>query len=228
MSPTSRYRNLSDLPVELPLFPLRGAILLPRTGLPLNVFEPRYLTMLDAVIESNRLLGIIQPKSFEGEDAEESPQDRAAPMKPVGCTGRVTGFQELEDGRLAINLTGVARFRIGNEVKLDQPFRTFEVDHSEFEADLQPDSGEELTDRAGLLKTLQPYFEARRLKADWQAFNNAPAELLINSLSTICPFGPEEKQALLEAPDLNSRADVLAKLVVMELASDDRSGGSVQ
>ncbi|MEM7750413.1 MAG: LON peptidase substrate-binding domain-containing protein [Pseudomonadota bacterium] len=228
MSPTSRYRNLSDLPVELPLFPLRGAILLPRTGLPLNVFEPRYLTMLDAVIESNRLLGIIQPKSFDGEGAEESPQDPAAPMKPVGCTGRVTGFQELEDGRLAINLTGVARFRIGNEVNLDQPFRTFEVDHTEFEADLQADNDEELTDRAELLKILQPYFEARRLKADWQAFNNAPAELLINSLSTICPFGPEEKQALLEAPDLNSRADVLAKLVVMELASDDRSGSSVQ
>ena len=98
MSPVSRYRNLDDLPGQLPLFPLRGAILLPRTGLPLNVFEPRYLTMLDTVISTNRLLGIIQPKSVDSDEAEESPQDRAAPMKPVGCTGRVTGYQELDDG----------------------------------------------------------------------------------------------------------------------------------
>ena len=228
MSPISRYRNLGDLPGEVPLFPLRGAILLPRTVLPLNVFEPRYLTMLESVIAGNKLLGIIQPKSVDGELAEESPQDRTAPMKPVGCTGRVTGYQELDDGRLSIGLTGVARFRIGNEVELGEPFRVFQVDHSEFESDLRPDVGEDLVDRAELLETLRPYFEARRLKADWQAFNNAPAELLINSLSTICPFGPEEKQALLEAPDLKARADVLAKLVVMDLASDDRSGGSVQ
>ena len=228
MSPVSRYRNIADLPNELPLFPLRGAILLPRTTLPLNVFEPRYLTMLDNVISSNRLLGIIQPKSVDSENGEESPQDPSAPMKPVGCTGRVTGYQELDDGRMAISLTGVMRFRIGDEVDQGQPFRTFQVNHSEFEADLQADNTEELANRAELLKILEPYFEARNLKADWQAFNNAPAELLINSLSTICPFGPEEKQALLEAPDLNTRADVLAKLVVMELASDDRSGGRVQ
>ncbi len=228
MSPISRYRNLDDLPGEVPLFPLRGAILLPRTVLPLNVFEPRYLAMLDDVISSNRLLGIIQPKAVDGDSAEESPKDPSAEMKPVGCTGRVTGFQELDDGRLAIGLTGIARFRIGEEMDLETPYRVFEVDHSEFGADLKTDSGEELVDRAALLKTLQPYFEAKRLKADWQAFNNAPAELLINSLSTICPFGPEEKQALLEAPDLKARADVLAKLVVMDLASDDRSGGSVQ
>lgn len=228
MSPVSRYRNLTDLPKELPLFPLRGAILLPRTTLPLNVFEPRYLTMLDNVISSNRLLGIIQPKTVDADNAEESPQDPSAPMKPVGCTGRVTGYQELDDGRMAISLTGVMRFRIGEEIVQDHPYRTFQVDHAEFEADLKADNAEELVNRAELLKILKPYFEARNLKADWQAFNNAPAELLINSLSTICPFGPEEKQALLEAPDLNTRAEVLAKLVVMELASDDRSGGRVQ
>lgn len=226
MAPLARYRRISDLPADLPVFPLSGAILLPRATLPLNVFEPRYLTMLDHVIAGSRAIGIIQPRATD--DDEESPQDNAAPLKQIGCAGRVTAFQEQDDGRLLISLTGIARFRLAEEHDTDEPFRIFHVDYGEFADDLTEGSGEDQVDRPKLLEVLRAYLEARELQADWQAINNAPTELLVNSLSAISPFGPEEKQALLEAPDLKRRAEVLATLAMMELAADDRSGGSVQ
>lgn len=226
MAPLARYRNPSDLPAELPVFPLRGAILLPRATLPLNVFEPRYLALLDHVISGARVLGIIQPQA--NDEQEESPQGSDVALKEVGCAGRVTTFQEQDDGRLLISLTGVARFRSNSEIATDEPFRIFDVSYDEFADDLTPGAGEDDVDRDRLLEVLQDYLNARQLQADWQAINNAATELLVNSLSTISPFGPEEKQALLEARDLKQRAEVLATLALMELASDDRSGGSLQ
>ena len=226
MAPHARYRHPSDLPAELPVFPLRGAILLPRATLPLNVFEPRYLAMLDHVISGERVLGIIQPQA--NDEAEESPQGSDVALKDVGCAGRVTMFQEQDDGRLLISLTGIARFRSTGEIASDNPFRTLDVSYDEFADDLMTGAGEDDVDREKLLEVLLDYLNARQLQADWQAINNAPTELLVNSLSTISPFGPEEKQALLEAKDLKQRAEVLATLALMELASDDRSGGSVQ
>ena len=224
--PFSPYRNLTDLPDEIPMFPLHGAILLPRATLPLNVFEPRYLAMLDHVIAGDRVLGIIQPRTTDGTD--ESPRGDAVPLKSVGCTGRVTGFQELDGGRLAISITGVARFRILREHSNAEPFRVFSVNYEEFGDDLIANHGEEMVDRAQLLQVLKTYLEARNLQADWQAIEAASTELLVNSLSTISPFGPEEKQALLEARNLQQRAEALATLATMELAADYRSGGSVQ
>ena len=172
------------------------------------------------------MLGIIQPQATD--QSEESPQDDAAPLKHVGCAGRVTSYQELDDGRLVISISGVARFRTARETTADTPFRVFAADYSEFAQDLNPLSDDDGVDRPKFLEVLRNYLDAKQLNADWQAIENAPTELLINSLSVISPFGPEEKQALLEAQDLKQRADVLATLAMMDLAADDRAGGGVQ
>ena len=224
--PISIYRRTSDLPGDIPIFPLRGVILLPRATLPLNVFEPRYLAMLDKVISGNRVMGIVQPRLTDGDD--ESPQGSDVPLKQIGCAGRVTGFQELDDGRVAISLTGVARFKILNEQSDTEPYRIFHVSYDGYADDLIASYGEEAVDREHLLDVLKTYLEARNLQADWNAIEAAPTELLVNALSTISPFGPEEKQALLEAQNLQQRAEILATLATMDLASDYQSGGGLQ
>ena len=224
--PLANYRRTSDLPVDIAVFPLRGAILLPRATLPLNVFEPRYLAMLDHALATNRIIGIIQPRATE--EGVESPPDKAAALKSIGCAGRLTSFEEHEDGRLSISLTGIVRFRTLDEKTTEQPFRTFSVSYEEFANDLIEGFGEDQVERDRLLAVLREYLSAKQLKADWQAIEKSPTEFLINALSTISPFGPEEKQALLEARNLKQRAEALATLAMMELASDDRSGGGLQ
>lgn len=225
MAPIDEYHHPEDLPGTVPLFPLSGAILLPRAQLPLNVFEPRYLAMIDWVLAHDRVIGIIQPDETA---AGESPKGTNVPLKPIGCVGRLTAYQELDDGRLLISLNGVCRFRLAAEAETDEPFRLCNVEYTDFAHDLVRGGGEDEVDREGLLHTLKDYLEANRLAADWEAIANAPTELLVNSLSVISPFGPEEKQALLEAHDLKGRAEVLAALAQMELAADDRSGGQLQ
>jgi len=238
VAPVNDYHKPADLPAQIPVFPLRGAILLPRAQLPLNVFEPRYLAMIDWVMSGARVLGIIQPDE-DDHSAAESPTDRHAPLKKVGCLGRITAYQELDDGRIMITLTGICRFAAHSEAETptqaqtaeattQQPFRLFNVNYAPFAHDFEFGSGEDAVDRPGLLRILKAYLEANQLKADWKAISNAPTELLINSLSVISPFGLEEKQALLEAPDLKTRGEVLAALAEMELATDDRSGGQIQ
>lgn len=227
MKPISEYRTIRDLPARIPVFPLRGAILLPRARLPLNIFEPRYLAMIDEALATNRVVGIIQPQDT-GADSPESPTGTDIPLKRIGCAGRLTSYQELDDGRMLISLTGLCRFKTLDEGTDDLPFRIYDVAYDEFEDDLQPDNGEHAVDRESLLRTLKLYLEANRFDADWDAITQAPTSLLVNSLSVISPFGAEEKQALLEAPDLKTRAEVLCTLAQMELATDDRSGGQVQ
>lgn len=224
MFPAPRYNHTSDLPSSIPVFPLTGAILLPRATMPLNIFEPRYLAMIDNAIAGARIIGIVQP--LKPDPDQESPQERSAPLKGVGCAGRITAFQELDDGRLLISLTGIARFKITEETATDEPYRVCRIDHSAYENDLIIGYGEEDVDRAALLDGLRSYLELNNLDADWDAIAKAPTELLVNSLSVISPFGPEEKQALLEAADLKARAETLATLAKMELASTDPSGGS--
>lgn len=224
------YRRTSDLPDQVPVFPLRGTILLPRAVLPLNIFEPRYLAMLDEVISGNRLLGIVQPDRggdlFEEDDeAVDVPEDDEVSLRKVGCLGRVTGFQELDDGRLMITLTGVARFRIVGEPVSGRPFRICKIDCEEFAGDLDEGLGEEGVDRETLLRVLKTYLSTRNLEADWHAITKASTEFLVNSLSVVSPYGPEEKQALLEADDLKSRAEVLVALAEMELASGGEGSG---
>lgn len=223
MATTDRYRRPVDLPRQIPLFPLRGAILLPRATLPLNVFEPRYLAMVDDVMRGDRLIGVIQPEQ-PAEAAVESPPSKAVPLKTVGGAGRVTTYQELDDGRILITLTGVCRFALGEEVATGMPYRTAQVDWDRFAVDLSPGVGEEAVDRERLLQVLRSYLDANRLKADWRAILASSSEFLVNALSVMSPYGPEEKQALLEAGDLKARAEVLVALAEMELAS--HGGGS--
>lgn len=223
-----QYRRPQDLPPRIPVFPLRGAILLPRATLPLNVFEPRYLAMLDDVLGGDRVLGIIQPARSATPVEPESPQGKDAGLRNVGCAGRVTSFQELDDGRLAITLTGVARFEMVAEAATPHPYRVASISYDRFARDFTAGLGEEQVDRSGLLRVLKTYLEQNRLQADWAAIERAPSENLINALSIIAPYGAEEKQALLEAPDLRTRAEVLVALAEMEIAASGGSGGTIQ
>lgn len=237
------YRVPTDLPTELPVFPLLGAILLPRATLPLNIFEPRYLSMIDTVMSGNRILGIIQPdkrkptaKDLSIDDDEEdeeggdneSPGGKSALLRHVGCAGRVTSYSEQDDGRVMIVLSGICRFRFVEEVKTSAAYRTTRVTYAPFEMDFEEGIGEEDVDRAALLRVLKSYLESNRLNADWNTITKASSEFLINALSVMSPYGPEEKQALLEAADLKTRADVFVALAEMELASGGDAGGTLQ
>ncbi len=227
MSPTDRYRRPADLPPRIPVFPLRGAILLPRATLPLNVFEPRYLEMLDDVMSGDRLIGIVQPALSEAAEDEESPSGPVG-LRNVGCVGRVTSYQEVDHARRMITLTGVMRYDVLDEAVTDLPYRTMSVSYDRYATDLNEGLGEEHVDRPNLLRVLRSYLDANKLEADWAAIQRASSEFLINALCVMCPYGPEEKQALLEAEDLKCRADVLVALAEMELASSGSSGTTLQ
>jgi Lon protease-like protein len=224
---TERYTRPADLPARIPVFPLRGAILLPRATLPLNIFEPRYLEMMDDVMSGARVIGILQP-TLADDDDQESPVDKTAGLRSVGCAGRVTSYQELDDGRLIITLTGITRFESVGETETDKLYRIMSVSYDRFASDLTEGLGEELVDRQNLLRVLKTYLEVNRLKTDWATIQRASNEFLINALSVMCPYGPEEKQALLEAKDLRSRAEVLVALAEIDLASNGSSGSTLQ
>lgn len=217
-----RYRGPGDLPEEIPVFPLRRAILLPRAGLPLNVFEPRYLAMVDDVMSGARVLGIVQPASGDG----ESPTGKSAELRQVGCVGRITAYQELDDGRIAVALTGIARCALVVEVTSPKPYRIFRVNCARFADDFVAGSGDEDVDRQALLATLKTYLEARHQRADWTAISKSSSESLVNMLAIASPYGPMEKQALLEAPTLKARAETLIALAEMELAAGAGGSGS--
>jgi Lon protease-like protein len=203
-----RYLHLGDLGPVLPVFPLTGALLLPRGVLPLNVFEPRYLTLVDAALEGTRLIGMIQPKVHE--DTALKP-----PLSEVGCVGRITSFQETDDGRYVIALTGICRFRVAEEMEVTTPYRQVKPDFALFAGDLVEPQGATDFPRDRLAMALKGYLSQRDFKADWQAIMSAPAESLVNALSMLCPFEPAEKQALLEAQGLNERVDTLVALLEM-------------
>lgn len=203
----------TDLPDTIPVFPLPGALLLPRSRLPLHIFEPRYLAMLDDVLKtSTRLIGMVQPYDAPGE---------ADKLHTIGCAGRVTAFSETEDGRYMVTLSGASRFRIANEVDGFTPYRRCNVKWTGFERDLgQPERDDDF-DRAAFMDLLGRYFDEEGLKTDWESLGEAEDELLINSLSMLCPFEPEDKQALLEAPSLATRRETMVTLIQYAL-----SGGS--
>lgn len=228
---TDRYHGPSDLPSSMPLFPLKGAILLPRATLPLNVFEPRYLAMVEDVMSGGRLIGIIQPDlppDPSGDRMIESPKGSSSPLKKVGCAGRVTTYQELDDGRVLVTLTGIARFELVSERLQDKPYRTAEVQFGRFPGDFSAGLGEDQVNREALLKVLKRYLDANKLQADWPIILKSSSEFLVNALSVMSPYGAEEKQALLEAPDLKTRSDVLVALAEMELAAGTSGGGMIQ
>lgn len=215
------YETIADLPPVLPVFPLSGALLLPRTQLPLNIFEQRYLDMVDAALSGNRLIGMVQPASESGSGDTDTPV-----LASVGCVGRLTSFQETGDGRYLITLQGVTRFALGKERASYSAFREVECDFAPFATDLTCGDGEEDVDRNGLLRTLRDYLDANNLEADWQSVSEAETEVLVNALCMMCPYGPQEKQALLEARDLKTRAETLIAITEMDLARSQNDGGS--
>lgn len=215
------YVKASELPQVIPVFPLPGVVLLARGQLPLNVFEPRYLNMVDDAMAGDRLIGMIQPAG---------PLDEHPPLTRVGCAGRITSFAETSDGRYLITLTGVCRFEVAAEMQVRTPYRQVRADFQPYEADLQaPDPVAEF-DRDPFLDALAPYLSARGLDIDWDTARAAPQEALINSLAMALPFEPAEKQALLEALTLDDRAAALTALLRIEAAApdDDDHGQAMQ
>ncbi len=210
------YTSLDDLPRLLAIFPLSGALLLPRGHLPLNIFEPRYLAMIDGALSGTRLIGMIQPVEAE----KEAPKPA---LSAVGCAGRITGYRETEDGRYQVTLTGICRFQVRAELETDAPFRQVEPDFAPFRGDLSFDE-DGVFPRERLLAALKDYLSHRDLKADWQAVTSAPAETLVNALAMMCPFEPAEKQALLEAPGWTERVNTLVAL--LEMAATPAPGGT--
>jgi hypothetical protein len=213
------YHGPDDLPDVIPVFPLAGALLLPRGQLPLNIFEPRYLAMIDDALRSGlRLIGMVQP-----DPGHPGTEDRPGLYK-TGCVGRLTQIAESGDGRYLIQLTGIARFRIAQELDVATPYRQCRVSFEPFTDDFLARKGEDDVDRGRLLKALKDFLEANNLKADWQGIENAPNEALVNALAMMSPYGAAEKQALLEAPDLKTRAELLVAVTEIELAKKVTGG----
>ncbi len=199
-----------DLPDILPVFPLTGALILPRCKLPLNVFEPRYLAMVDAALKSERIIGMIQPQPG-------GPMDGTGALYSTGCAGRITGFQETDDGRYLINLTGMCRFAVVSEMEPKHGFRRVKADWLPFATDLinLTDSTVSGTD---IVEVLQPFLEAHGIHYEWAALKTLPGSDLLDVLTVNLPFAPEDKQALLEARDHPARLDVMRKIAALYAA----------
>jgi hypothetical protein len=218
------YRVETDIPEQVPVFPLSGALLLPGAQLPLNIFEPRYLAMLDDAMSSNRLIGVIQPALMDSKTGKGPVED----LCRVGCLGRITSFAETGDGRYVITLGGVCRFRIGEELdQAGKPYRICRI--TVFLGDLEAGDRGADVDRKALLDSFKAYLEANDLEADWSSVEQASTESLVNSLSMMSPYGPAEKQALLEADNLKIRAETLIAITEITLArASDDSGPVLQ
>lgn len=214
-------QRLADLPAEIAVFPLTGALLLPRGRLPLNIFEPRYLAMTQDALGQGRLFGMVQP------DARGKPGAEGPGLYRIGCLGRISSFSETDDGRLLITLIGVARFRILEELpQAAGGYRRVRADYADFVTDLLEAEPPPL-DRPALLGALKPYFQARRIEANWDAVEQTPDALLVTMLAMVCPFEPSEKQALLEASEGPERAEMLVALLRMGAAANMPSPGSL-
>lgn len=202
----------ADLPDTLPVFPLAGALLLPRTRLPLHIFEPRYLAMVEDCMKTRgRLIGMIQPREMQGPDG----------LQAIGCAGRLVAFSETDDGRYMITLQGISRFRLRAGVDGFTPYRRCTVDWTSFARDLGPAETDPGFDRDGFLDLLARFFAARDLSSDWDSLRGAETEALINTLAQLVPFSPEDRQALLEAPDLVTRRETLVTLIEFALRGGD-------
>jgi uncharacterized protein len=214
------YKGPANLPDVIPVFPLPGALLLPRGQMPLNIFEPRYLAMIDDALRSGtRLIGMIQPDPIHAGADQNKPN-----LFRVGCVGRITQLAESGDGRYLIQLTGVARFRVEEELAVASAYRQCRVSYRPFIDDFTARKGEDAVDRKALLHALADFLKANDLKADWEGIESAPNEALVNALAMMSPYGAAEKQALLEAPDLKTRAEILVAITEIELAKGKTPG----
>jgi Lon protease-like protein len=215
----AEYRGPGDLPEVIPVFPLPGALLLPRGQMPLNIFEQRYLAMVDdAFRDGHRLIGMIQP------DVAHSLNEDRPELFRVGCVGRITQLAETGDGRYILELTGVCRFKVVEEITVLTAYRQCKVDYFPFLDDFTARKGEDAVDREALLAVLSDFLKANNLRVDWDGIENAPNEALVNALAMMSPYGPAEKQAMLEAPDLKTRAEILIAITQIDLAKKRTSG----
>jgi hypothetical protein len=205
------FHSFADLPGIMPVFPLTGILLLPHAALPLNVFEPRYLELVDDALKGNRLVGMIQPA--ESEETVLRPK-----LSQVGCAGRIISWRETEDNRYLITLAGVCRFRVKEEISTLSAYRQVACDFAPFASDLAQGDAEGEFPRERLLSALKDYLSNRDMKADWKSVMSAPAESLVNALAMMCPFEPAEKQALLEAPGWKDRVSTLVALLEISTA----------
>ena len=197
------------LPPTVPIFPLGGALLLPRTRLPLNIFEPRYLDMVRDALSGNQVIGMVQPR-----DPANYASERQAEIYPVGCLGRITEHRETSDGRYLIVLEGVSRFRILRELDAPTAYRQLDVSYEEFRDDAEP-AANVLQTRDSLIRDLKGFLVQLGAEVDMAEIETTPDEQLVNSLAIMCPFPGIEKQALLEAPTLEERAAVLCTLMAL-------------
>ena len=213
------YADEADLPSTVSVFPLSGALLLPGGQLPLNIFEPRYLAMIDDAIAGDRIIGMIQP-SLDGATRPDGEPE----LCQVGCLGRITSLTETGDGRYIINLQGIARFRVTEEMNRHKPYRCCRL--AAFVRDLNFGEGAKEVDRDALLKAFRQYLDANQLEADWESVSRASNETLVNALCMMSPYGAAEKQALLEAPDLRTRAETLIAITEIALARESEDGST--
>jgi Lon protease-like protein len=212
------YKCPEDLPGVIPVFPLPAALLLPRADMPLNIFEPRYLAMIDAALAGDRIIGMVQPN----DDAPAC--SRGPALCSIGCAGRITSLAETGDNRYVITLTGIARFRVVEEIAAATSFRQCRVTAAPYHVDFVGCPSDSAVDRSSVLATFRAYLDAHNLEADWDSVASASNETLINALAMMAPFGAAEKQALLEAPDLKTRAETLVAITEMSLAREISSG----
>jgi Lon protease-like protein len=205
----------TDLPSEFAVFPLPGALLLPRGKLPLNIFEPRYLAMVEDALAAGRMFGMIQPDPNAPED------ERGPGLYRIGCLGRLSSFSETDDGRFLITLTGLARFAVATELPTRRGYRRVRADFAAFLPDLEPEAAPAGFEREALLSALRRYFGRRNFEANWDAIRRMPDDALVVTLAMVCPFAPPEKQALLEAPTMADRAAALFALLQMGAAEPE-------
>ena len=221
---SKRPRSIDEIAPQVPLLPLSGALLLPQTQRPLNIFEPRYIRLIDDLLAQDRLVGIIQPE----DDDMESPRANDAPLKNVGCLGYLRAFEEQDDERYLIVLEGICRFDLKTEIKVTTPYRQAEIALSSYEADLDPATDEETVDREEFLDLMRAYSEFAEFEFDWDGIRDIQTTQLVNMCCVLSPYGATEKQALLEATNLNIRAQTLIALAEMEMASARGSGAGLQ
>lgn len=219
------HPDTGEMPDELAIFPLPGAMLLPGGQLPLNIFEPRYLNMIFDALGTGRLIGMIQPAPVAGEEPRDPDLRERPDIYGMGCCGRIVSFAEAGDGQLRITLLGQSRFRVLDELDDRNGYRRVRAGFDEFAADLDEDAPITV-DRPRLLTAASGFFEARGLAADWSSIEDAPDDLLVTSLSMVCPFDVREKQALLESADATTRAALLIELLEMAALGPQTDPGS--
>jgi uncharacterized protein len=221
------YREPGDFPQVVPLFPLGGALLLPGGQIPLNIFEQRYLAMLDAAMAGDRLIGMVQPMpetALRPLSPNATAYDTDPELAQIGGLGRIISYSETGDGRCIITLAGICRFRLIEEIPSGQPYRIGRI--APFLADLNEQDEGAGVDRDALLKTFRAYLDANQMETDWDSIRRASNQTLVNALSMMSPFGPPEKQALLEAEDLKTRAETLVAITEIMLARGDKGGAA--